>query len=272
MHSCLWDSRPLLTAELNYSGTDDTTYSGTSATTIMKEWVKNANSSNMTIYSPSTYNRDDEQDTPEDIGDLFVSPYILAFQHQNQYNSSNLITHTYDILDNPKKSTIKKNKVCLRASRGILDYFCDSFVKRKTAPDIGRKLVLTLVWSNLSPLENSDTINAHVNLLITDYRKDWPPFDIYMYEPMEISDRTPERKVPNSLVKEMVKIAKAERKTRAISKDCAGIFLYGKQPITQNDCFSNIINIVDSMVIKGPTNGLKWLLATSVTKPVTRWQ
>lgn len=191
----------------------------------------------------------------EELAAFYVVPYILAF-NDAKYQIKN-VTAESD----------------LRSASTMVLYFAPNFARRKTNPAIGKKLTATLIWTYVSPQEYSkdSSVNCHVQLLLIDYRKDWPPFDVYVYEPLKITNETPAKRCVSTRIKTMLEFAAQHGRKGVISKSCKGTFLYGKQSYKVPNCFEHVTNVIEQMYRMGASAGLEWLLSVTESRPITRW-
>ena len=105
-----------------------------------------------------------------------------------------------------------------------------------------------------------------------DYRKDFGPFDVYMYEPMALTEDAGTRATPNILIKGMVEEAENMNKSKMFGKKSNGQFLFGAQKTGETDWFSRVTQIVDKILKKGPSKGIEWLLETCDKANAKRWK
>jgi len=167
--------------------------------------------------------------------DVYLYEDILSFTNQKQFKTLG-------------------QKTILKSARGIVQSMHPKFSRRTSDPEIGKKLVVLLVWGYSGLLRSE--IMCHTYLLMIDFRSDGPPFDLYIFEPLEVSDNNPRLRSWPKLVADMGYMSKVIKK-RIIDRSAKTIVFHGNQSIEENLCFYNLTSVATKIASDGADDGLR---------------
>ena len=188
--------------------------------------------------------------------DVYVCPNILGYYDRKAKPSS--------FGNEPSSDSI------VVTSGGMVTRLHQWFGRRRKSPSIGKKLVAVLTWMYDRGSLGGNANLCHVFLLLIDFRADNAPYDVYLYEPMEVCRDNPERVAPPRLIIKMYQMSEKQGMP-VITTGSRGLYVYGDQKAHEKTCFPKVMRLTRKLWLKGAENGLNWLKQSFRTQTITRY-